>query len=92
MMVTIHFAAEKDIIQAGCLAHARRKFWEAFKATKGAKNTFAEHGLKQIKEVYKVEVGIALGPSQIAVGAGSALFYGNLSLDQTIFDSRPSHH
>lgn len=49
------FAAEKDIIHAGCLAHARRKFWEAFKAAKGAKNTFAEHGLEQIKRIYKIE-------------------------------------
>lgn len=58
------FAAEKDIIHAGCLAHARRKFWEAFKAAKGAKNTFAEHGLKQIKAVYKLEAETKLMTSE----------------------------
>lgn len=47
--------AGRDITHAACLAHCRRKFWEAFKASKRAKNSFAIQGLDQIKAIYKVE-------------------------------------
>ena len=54
------FALEKEIIHAGCLVHCRRKFWEAFKAAKCAKNTFAEQGLEQLKAIYKIEADTKL--------------------------------
>ena len=41
------------IIHAGCLAHARRRFFEASKATK--KPQSAEEGLKYIRKVYEIE-------------------------------------
>ena len=49
------FVVNRDITHASCFAHCRRKFWEAFKASKKAKNTFAVAGLDQIKAIYKVE-------------------------------------
>lgn len=42
-----------NIIRLGCLAHARRKFYEAVKTTKGA--SLAKHALKLINKIYKVE-------------------------------------
>ncbi len=44
-----------DVVHVGCLAHCRRKFWEAFKASKKEHGTFAEQGLIRIKAIYKVE-------------------------------------
>src|SRR5690606_17554945 len=49
------YTQNRDIIHAGCLAHCRRKFWEAFKASKKAKDSYAEQGLKWIKAIYKIE-------------------------------------
>ena len=42
-----------EIIQAGCFAHARRKFFEAAKASK--KPQSAEEGIKYIRRLYEVE-------------------------------------
>jgi len=42
-----------DIIQVGCFAHARRKFFEASKATKTPQS--AEEGLKHIRKLYDIE-------------------------------------
>jgi len=49
-------AAVKDmsgIIHVGCFAHARRKFFEASKATK--KSLSAEEGIKHIRKLYSLE-------------------------------------
>ena len=47
-------AAESEkIILVGCWAHARRKFFEAAKASK--KTGAAHEGMKKIKELYRVE-------------------------------------
>ena len=42
-----------DIIQVGCFAHARRKFFEASKATKNPQS--AEEGIKHIRKLYYLE-------------------------------------
>jgi len=42
-----------DIIHVGCFAHARRKFFEASKASKGNKS--AEEGIKYIRKLYNLE-------------------------------------
>ena len=49
------FALKGGVTHAGCLAHCRRKFWEAFKISRQAKDTFAEAGLDWIKSIYIVE-------------------------------------
>lgn len=41
------------IIRHGCMAHARRRFFEATKAT--AKAHIAKHGLKLIQKLYRIE-------------------------------------
>lgn len=41
------------ITRYGCLAHARRKFFEATKATKNA--SIAKHALKLIQKLYRIE-------------------------------------
>jgi len=41
------------IIQVGCFAHARRKFFEAVKIS--AKNLSAEEGIKYIRNLYTIE-------------------------------------
>jgi transposase len=57
------FASRNSVTHAACLAHCRRKFWEAFKAAEKSKNTFAEQGLKFIGHIYKVEAETKrLGP------------------------------
>lgn len=47
-------------ILAGCWSHARRKFAEAFKATKASnrKGTLAGHGLHAIDQLFKVEASL----------------------------------
>jgi len=45
-----------DIIHVGCLAHARRKFFEASKVSKKA--TTAEEGIKNIKALYRIETDL----------------------------------
>ena len=42
-----------EIIQVGCFAHARRKFFEVSKATKVPQS--AEEGLKHIRKLYDIE-------------------------------------
>ena len=42
-----------DIIHVGCFAHARRKFFEASKASKASKS--AEEGIKHIRKLYALE-------------------------------------
>jgi len=42
-----------EIIQVGCFAHARRKFFEASKATKMPQS--AEEGIKHIRKLYEIE-------------------------------------
>ena len=42
-----------EIIQVGCFAHARRKFFEASKATKTPQS--AEEGIKHIRKLYELE-------------------------------------
>lgn len=49
------FVAGRDVVHVGCLAHCRRKFWEAFKASKKAQSSFAEQGLNRIKAIYKAD-------------------------------------
>jgi transposase len=49
------FVTGRDVVHVGCLAHCRRKFWEAFKAAKKDRGSFAEQGLIRIKSIYKVE-------------------------------------
>jgi len=44
---------QPGIIHVGCLAHARRKFFDASKATK--KPQSAEEGLKYIRKLYEIE-------------------------------------
>jgi len=46
-------AGLSEIIQVGCFAHARRKFFEASKATKTPKS--AEEGIKHIRKLYEIE-------------------------------------
>lgn len=50
-------AQSPSVIRIGCWAHARRKFFDAFKATgmKKAKGTLSEQGLLLIRELYKIE-------------------------------------
>jgi transposase len=43
----------RDIIRYGCMAHLRRKFYEATKATNGA--NVAKHALRLIKKLYRIE-------------------------------------
>jgi len=49
------FANGRMITHVGCFAHARRKFWQAFKASKAKKGTYAEQGLKWFKQLYNIE-------------------------------------
>jgi transposase len=42
-----------DIIHVGCFAHARRKFFEAFKASESSKS--ASEGIKHIRRLYELE-------------------------------------
>jgi transposase len=42
-----------EIIHAGCFAHARRKFFEAAKASREAKS--AQEGIKHIRKLYDIE-------------------------------------
>jgi len=42
-----------EIIQVGCFAHSRRKFFEASKATKTPQS--AEEGMKHIRKLYEIE-------------------------------------
>jgi len=42
-----------EIIQVGCFAHSRRKFFEASKASKVSKS--AEEGIKHIRKLYELE-------------------------------------
>lgn len=46
--------ASGGIVRVGCMAHVRRKFFDAHKDTK-KKNGAAEHGLQLIQQLYKVE-------------------------------------
>lgn len=49
-------ATNPSITRVGCWAHARRKFFEAFKAQgKKSKGSLAEQGLGLIRELYKIE-------------------------------------
>ena len=43
----------REIVHVGCFAHARRKFFEASKATKKSKS--AEEGIKYIRKLYYIE-------------------------------------
>lgn len=62
------FAANRPQVKlVGCMAHARRKFWEAEKAGKkaGGSNLIASEGLSFIGELYKIEREIkALSPEK----------------------------
>ena len=49
------YAAEKEIKHVACFAHARRKFWQAFKASKSNKGTLAYEGVEWFREIYKIE-------------------------------------
>jgi hypothetical protein len=42
-----------EIIHAGCFAHARRRFFEAAKASKETKS--AREGIKHIRKLYDIE-------------------------------------
>jgi transposase len=46
-------AGNPEIIQVGCFAHARRKFFEAGKASKESRS--AEEGIKHIRNLYDIE-------------------------------------
>ena len=46
---------EPCIILLGCMAHARRKFFDAFKAQKKQTGTRAHQGLSYIKRLYAIE-------------------------------------
>lgn len=47
---------ENDIIQVGCMAHARRRFYDAVKAQgKNKKAGIAQHGLALIRKLYRIE-------------------------------------
>ena len=46
-------AGNPEIIQVGCFAHARRKFFEAAKVTKDARS--AHEGIKHIRNLYDIE-------------------------------------
>lgn len=48
------FSLAHDVRHAGCLAHCRRKFWEAFKASKKT-GGLAEEALGFIKQIYAIE-------------------------------------
>jgi transposase len=48
------YAASKRLLHAGCWAHTRRKFMDAFKVSK-KKDLIANQALKLIRELYKVE-------------------------------------
>lgn len=45
-----------NIIRLGCWAHARRKFFDAFKSSSG--NSIGKQGLKYIKKLYEIEESI----------------------------------
>ena len=47
-------AKDQKLPHAGCWAHARRKFYDAYKSSKGTSET-AKTALKMIKDLYKVE-------------------------------------
>lgn len=50
---------KQKILRLGCWAHARRKFFDAFKASSG--NKIGKHGIKVIKELYeKKEKGLPI--------------------------------
>jgi transposase len=48
------FSLAHNVKHAGCLAHARRRFWEAFKATKKS-DGLATVALDSIKRIYAIE-------------------------------------
>jgi transposase len=47
---------DNDITRLGCWAHARRKFFDAFKSKQG--NTLGKQGLVFIKKIYEIEAKI----------------------------------
>ncbi len=46
---------DKNIIRVGCWAHARRRFFQAYKEGAQKGKTLAEEGLKKIQNLYAVE-------------------------------------
>ncbi len=51
----------EDIIEAGCLAHCRRKFKEVYEATR---SPTALHALKDIAELYRIETELKSLPAE----------------------------
>jgi transposase len=47
---------QNEITRLGCWAHARRKFFDAFKSSSG--NSVGKQGLKYIKKLYEIEESI----------------------------------
>ena len=54
------------LIHAACWAHARRKFYDVFEATK---SPIAEEALKRIGELYKIEAEITGQPAETRLAA-----------------------
>ena len=54
------------LIHAACWAHARRKFYDVFEATK---SPIAEEALKRIGELYKIEAEITGQPAEARLAA-----------------------
>ena len=61
-------AKDGDFILAGCMAHVRRKFWQAEKwakkEAKDAKSSIASTALNIIRSLYRIETEIAQEPSE----------------------------
>jgi hypothetical protein len=57
------------LIHAACWAHARRKFYDVFEATK---SPIAEEALKRIGELYAIEAEIAGHPADVRLPAASS--------------------
>ena len=45
----------QKVLHAGCFAHARRKFWEAYKASKEERGSYADQGMMWFKKIYAVD-------------------------------------
>jgi transposase len=54
------------LIHAACWAHARRKFYDVFEATR---SPLAEEALKRIGELYRIEAEVAGQPAEIRLAA-----------------------
>jgi len=59
--------AQEDIIQLGCLVHARRKFADILKSTKSdqTSKTYAQEAVTLIQKLYKIEKTIKEEPPDI---------------------------